>query len=321
MAFRTMFFIWAVCYVAVANGQYLIEQTEQERIAKNDIKTKTEWEHSVDNGKVSSKGVKMSETTYDESGRILEKISYRYNGNISSKVTYKYNSQGNVTEHIRFDGRKNKYTLKRYIEYDRYGRINKEHGINGPNQPFENTYSYDNRGNLVEIKYESGDRLIETRKIDYKKNSREIFVHNGAGQLTKRIVKKTDNKDNVIEEIQFTPSNQVRKRFVYKYDDRGNQIMEEKYYSQNLRIRVKRIFDRDNKLIEVIHETPDRPTFTNNFYIYDSNGKLMEEKWYSESKNDYSTKKYTYNNSGNVVKANCYYAQFGSEYVYKYQYK
>jgi antitoxin component YwqK of YwqJK toxin-antitoxin module len=321
MAFRKMLLICSVLFASVANGQYLLEQSEQERIAKNDIEIKTEWEHSVKDGKVSSKGKKMSETIYDDAGRILEKKSYRYNGSISSKVTYKYNSNGDVIEHLRFDGRKNQYTLKRYIQYDRTGNIIKEHGKNGPNQTFENNYSYDNRGNLTQITYYSGDRLIESRKIKYSHNKREIHVYNGAGQLTRRIVKKTDDRDNVLEEIQYTSSNQIKKRFVYKYDDRDNQIMEEKYYSGNLTLRVSRLYDNDDNLIEVIHETPDRPTFTNNFYIYDSRGKLMEEKWYSESKNDYSSKKYTYNNSGNVVKANCYYAQFGSEYVYKYRYE
>lgn len=321
MAFRKMFIVALVFTVSVANGQYLIEQTEQERIAKNDIRIKTEWEHSVKDGKVSSKGTKMSETLYDNEGRVKEKTSYRYSGDISSKVSYRYDNKGNVIEHIRFDGRKNQYTLKRYLVYDASGKLIKEHGQSGPNQNFKNEYKYDSRGNMVKIIYYTDDRLIETRKIEYNQNSRDILVYNGAGQMTKKIVKKTDNKGNVTEEIQYNSSNQIRKRFVYKYDDRGNQTLEEKYYSGNLTLRVKSIYDSENNLMEVIHETPDQPRFTNNLYRYDVKGKLMEEKWYSASKNDYSSKKYTYNTSGNVVKAACYYAQFGSEYVYKYQYK
>lgn len=321
MAFRWMLCICSAWFVTVVNGQYLIEQSEQERIAKNDITVKTEWEHSVKNGKVSLNGTKVSETTYDDAGRIKAKVSFRYDGSVSSKVTYKYNSKGNVIEHLRFDGRKNQYTLKRYIEYDGYDRISKEHGINGPGQEFKNEYDYDKHGNLVKITYYSGDRLIEIRKIKHDNHSREILVYNPNGQLTKRIVKKTDNDDNVIEEIQYTSSNQIKKRFVYKYDDRGNQILAEKYYSEILTLRVSSIYDNDNNLVEVIHQTPDQSTFTNNFYKYDTGGKLLEEKWYSASKNDYSSKKYTYNSSGNVVKAKCYYAQFGSEYVYKYQYE
>ena len=321
MAFRKMLCICSILFATVANGQYLIEQTEQERIAKNDITVKTEWEHAVNDGKVSSKGKKVSETLYDNNGRVVQKTSYRYNGSISSKVSYKYDSKGNVIEHLRFDGRKNQYTLKRYIDYDSRGRISKEHGISGPNQEFKNIYKYNNRGDLGEIEYYTGDRLIETRKIKYEHDGREILVYNPAGQLTKRIEKKTDSKGNVIEEIQYTASNQIKKRFVYEYDDRGNEILQEKYYSGNLTLRVTSRYDNDNNLVEVIHETREQPTFTNNFYKYDTGGNLQEEKWYSASKNDYSSKKYTYNNSGNVVKANCYYAQFGSEYVYKYQYE
>jgi hypothetical protein len=50
-------------------------------------------------------------------------------------------------------------------------------------------------------------------------------------------------------------------------------------------------------------------------------GRLVEEKWYNQANDDYSVKKYSYNPKGDLIQAKCYYAQFGTRYLYRYEYE
>lgn len=302
-----------------AGGQYLAEENERQRILKNRVKTKTEYEHQVKDGKTSALGTKVSLTTYDTRGNIVEKISYRYNGDISSRLNYKYDSRGNRIEYTRFDGRKNQFTMQQYTRYDNNNNKIEEWGKNGPESTFKNIFAYNNTGQLTEIRYFYDDILSEVRRIKYSNSYRDVYIYKGNNILDYTLRKKVDPKDNVTEETKLSPSNEALQKTVYIYE-KDLLVKEEQYYGGALKIRIVNIYDPYKHLIEVRHETSDGKSYTNNYYTYDSSGKLLSEKWYNEEKNDYSTKKYLYDKKGNLMEAHCHFVQFGTEYIYKYEY-
>ncbi|NJM16374.1 MAG: hypothetical protein HC896_14270 [Bacteroidales bacterium] len=63
---KRLFVASVLCFIAfVASGQYLIEMSEKERVRKNGVSQKYEFEHAVKNNQVSDKGIKASVTKYD----------------------------------------------------------------------------------------------------------------------------------------------------------------------------------------------------------------------------------------------------------------
>lgn len=215
-------------------GQYLSDESERERILKNRVKTKTEFEFPVKEGKVSPTGTKVSVTTYDTRGNITEKISYRYNGDISSKVNYKYDSRGNRIEFTRFDGRKNQFTMQQYSRYDNNNNKIEEWGKNGPESNFKNLFSYNTTGQLIEIKYYTEEILSEVRRIKYSSSYRDVNIYKGNNILDYTLRKKVDQKDNVTEETKLSPSNEALQKTVYIYE-KDLLVKEEQFYAGALK--------------------------------------------------------------------------------------
>lgn len=314
------FFIFLI-YSFNVNAQYLIEKTEKERVARNDVKVKTEWEHSISNGKVDDKGTKTSVTEFDNHGNEMSKLIYRFNGDTSSFERSKYDSKGNIIEFTKYDGRKKMFTIKKFIKYDPKGNKVNERGMRGNAGDYSNYYKYDSDGELSEIYYYSSNAMVEKRVIENIGKTRTISIYNGANQLTGKITKTFDDNGNLIEETEYTSADNVKKDYKYEYDGKGNVLEEEQQLYGKLNLTKKFSYDNSGNLVKIVHEKSDGKTFTNNIYKYDSWGLLVEEQWYNESKDKYSTKKYKYSNTGNLIEADCYFAQFNSQYVYKYQYE
>ncbi len=308
-------------YTLNASGQYLIEDTEKERVAKNNIKVKTEWEHSYSDGKVDANGTKISVTKFDNNGNILSKLSYRFNGDTSTYENSKYDPKGNQVEFSKYDGKRKMYTVKTYTKYDPKGNKVNERGQQGNAGDYSTYYKYNSNGELSEIYYYSNNELTEKRVISNAGNIREIIIYNGSNQQTGKISKTYDSKDNLLQETTYGADGSLKKDFKYKYDSKGRAIEEEQNSYGRLNIKKTFTYDNSDNLIKIVYEKPGSNAFTNNIYTYDTRGLLVQEQWFNESKNKYSFKKYKYSSSGNLIEANCYFAQFNSQYVYKYQYE
>ena len=315
------FYFFLLAYAFNINAQYLIEDTEQERIAKNNVKVKTEYEHSISGGKIDTEGTKTSVTEFDNNGNILSKLTYSFNGDTSTYIQSKYDSKGNIIEYTKYDGRKKIYTVKKFIKYDPNGNKVNEKGQRGNAGDYSDYYKYSSNGDLSEIYYYSNNALVEKRTIENSGNSRIIFIYNGANQLTGKISKTFDTKDNLLQETNYTADGKINKDFIYKYDNKGNVIEEEQHLYGKFSLRKKFTYDSSGNLVKIVYEKSGGESFTNNTYSYDSRGLLVEESWYNESKDKYSSKKYKYSSTGNLLEANCYFAQFNSQYVYKYKYE
>jgi hypothetical protein len=301
--------------------QYLIEENEKGRILKNSVKEKKEYQYTYDNtGKLGSESLLTSLTSYDSRGNIIQKISYKLDGNVSSKLNYKYDSKGNKIEYTRFDGRKNAITLEQHIQYDYRNNKVEEWGKEGPESTYKNSYTYNAAGDVTEIKYTSDNLITEVRKITYSTGKRIINVYNGSNVLQKIITKTVDSKENILCEETKTPSGTTMQKIDYKYNTRNKLLEQDEYYSGQLRNKKFYFYDEFNNLVKIEFESPDGKRTINNLYTYDKSGNLLEEKWLNEANGKYSIKKYKYDSQGNLSEADCYYAQFDTHYLYKYQY-
>ncbi|MDC0584320.1 hypothetical protein OAO55_01180 [Bacteroidales bacterium] len=301
-------------------GQYFVDETEKERIASSSITYKTIWEHRVKEGKMSPKGFKASETSFDAQGNELEKISYQYSGALSSKLTSKYDGQGNLIDYQRFDGRKNKITQKKSIKHSPDNLKIMEQGTSG-SSAFRNIYKYDHNNNLVEIEYFSDNILTQKRVIAYFSDRREIQLFKGENTPDGKIVKTIDSKGNILEEKKISAAGIEVRKFVYTYNSAGKKLSETKYYSGNFREKLEYKYNVNNMLIEIYTTDSDKKRVKSNILTYDAKNQLIKEQWYNAGKDAYSHKKHTYNSRGDLIQTRSFNVSYSSEYVYRYQYE
>jgi hypothetical protein len=86
-------------------------QSKKER-KKNKIKSTTEWETAVTDGKSTTYRVSYEE--FDKDGRTITKIEYSPDGSVTFKSTAKYDSFGNKTAETEFDPGKKKNLMWTY---------------------------------------------------------------------------------------------------------------------------------------------------------------------------------------------------------------
>ncbi|MBE0646396.1 MAG: hypothetical protein IH596_01285 [Bacteroidales bacterium] len=138
---------------------------------KNKIKSTTEWETTMVDGKVTI--YKTSYEEFDKSGRTLVKIDYAPDGSISARKTAVFDSYGNKTAGSEFDAGKKrdiKWTYRynalkdkiEEIEYNSGGEIQKK-----------SAFSYDANGNKIsETETDASGSFI--KKTVYTYNSKNL---------------------------------------------------------------------------------------------------------------------------------------------------
>ena len=132
--------------LVLLNGQTL-EERENGIVARNQIKSKTQWDYKYTNGVLANTGSKVSVTTYDHAGNILEKDILNSKGAVVSSEKYEYDDNENRTYYLRntTNGRYEKRS-----QYDNRNNLMVEAGFNGA-ENFKNTYTYGDDNKLQQI--------------------------------------------------------------------------------------------------------------------------------------------------------------------------
>jgi YD repeat-containing protein len=144
-------------------------QSKKER-KENRIKSTTEWETAIVDGKSTTYKVMYEE--FDKAGRPVMKVEYAPDGAVTCRSTVIFNSFGNKTEETEFDlaKKKNLRWTYRYnalkdkteeVEYEGSGAIRKK-----------TTFTYDARGNrITETETDAAGNLLQKAVFTYNQKN------------------------------------------------------------------------------------------------------------------------------------------------------
>lgn len=163
-------------------------QSKKER-KKNKIRSTTEWETSVTDGKTNT--YKCNYEEFDKAGRPVLKIDYAPDGTVLVKKTAVFDSYGNMTAETEFDAEKKKNLMWTY-RYNALKDKTEETEYNSAAQILRKTvYTYDANGNrLTETETDAAGTLLKKTVYTYNPKNLKTGKTNTAGSKKKDKSKK-----------------------------------------------------------------------------------------------------------------------------------
>jgi len=190
---------FAASWLSQVSAQLDFDAVEKQRMARARVRTQTEWVHDYVNGRPAPRGYRSAVTRYDTRGNIVEIINYNEAGRVLSSNVFQYNSADNRVNFEQFDAdRKLRYSQK--AVYDSRGNKTREFGFDGA-KPYNNIFTYDANGRLIEITYTEEEIVVERRRMTYSGNRTEISVLNPSGSLMFRIVNTHNDRGQLLSEV------------------------------------------------------------------------------------------------------------------------
>ncbi|RLD58844.1 MAG: hypothetical protein DRJ01_12085 [Bacteroidetes bacterium] len=140
------------------------------------------------------------------------------------------------------------------------------------------TYSYDEKGNLIEVNY-----------YDLKTNS--VFSKDN---------RVYDDKGNMTEVIFYNRKGEVQGKDQYKYDDKNNQIQKDNYWKGEFNGKLTRTYNYKNMIVTEATFDKNENLQTKWSYKIDEKGNHIEE--YDIDGNIISKSTIVYDDKGNIIK-------------------
>ena len=303
------------------NAQYDRETIERNRMAKARVKTQTLWTYDYVNGKPSSKGYKSTVTKYDTKGNVIEIIDYNQEGKVISSKTYQYDNRNNRINSKMYDEqRKVKYSQE--IETDASGKKIKESGFDG-NDRYNNAYTYDGSGRLIEIKYTENNAIKERRQFKYSGNKTEILIFNANDVLSGRQENTYNDLGLLLSEIRKNEQGVIVNSKIMQYDNLGNLLQEtKKRANDKLDYQKTYQYDKNNRPVKEETTTTEGTVYISHEYQYSASGDLLFESWRrNEKATEASTNKFTYDSNLLYTEKDSYLSTYKNNSLYKYIYE
>lgn len=297
-------------------GQTL-EEHEKEIAAKNNLKTKAQWDYNYTGGKHEAQGKRTSITTYSRSGEILRVDFLSSNGQVTSWERYDYDERGN---RILYERESTNSKYKKESKYDLNNNVILEAGFNG-GETFRNTYEYNSQGKLTEVIRSAGNKIDEKIVYNHSGNTANVNVYTGGKTLTSKLKLVYDSKGNILEEAVLSVDNRELESKKFRYNSRSEIIEEEKTRNGKFYYRITYEYDTSERLTSVSEETLAKKKYVKKIYTYDLNGNLTEYKWRRNPDDEFNVKEYTYDSQGICTSVHTLYPQSNYELLTKFMYE
>ncbi len=305
-------------------AQTITELMSREKIAQNRVESISQWTHQLIKDKVSPKGYKSVETTFDKHGNAIEVVNYRQNGQIATRHIYKYDKDNRKIEYIQYQNYRDKgmeVSYRQVFKYDSNGNKLNEIGFDG-RTTYRIIYSYTPDGKQKEIvKYDASNNVEEKWIFQYSGNNVEISVFKPAGTLNRKIIRVMDNAGRIVDEKNITPSNKELGRTKFSFDHNNQLLTKTEYHGGEHRAEYEYKYDSRNQLIEVYLTKAGSKKILYSTYRYDNQGNLLEEKWFEDGASDYSRRNYKLDKRGIIDEVDAYYSDYNYRVLYRYEYK
>ncbi len=258
-------------------------------------------------------GQKITQYIYDTIGRVKEEKIYNKLSSDYTYIKYTYDNAGNILKSQKgcISNGVDKPSAYNKFQYNTMHRVSDAYTKIDTEKTAHTTYTYDNRGNTIEIKEytnTSEDSYIQKNyEYDYAdrltKESGSYIANDGIhGTYTTQYIMddvgninikqeyngidydtttyKYDHRNRLIERIEPYTTEGAEKTTTYTYDKRGNKVTETTTV-QGEPITITYQYDGMNNQIAVID-----PLGNTTRYIYDENNNLIKDidpRYYAES--------------------------------------
>jgi hypothetical protein len=240
--------------------------------------------------------VTESQTTYGESGQVLDIKRYRSDNTVDYAIRYEYDN-GLLTTEETFDD--NEAPLYKWLR--EYNEQNLETSLSGYNAEgqldFRTVHDYDNRGQLLkETSFNPDETFSYSAEFNYTRGGSE---------------KRT---------TYFTPGNVADYTSLEVFDKNGNRLEESATSSEGeLEYRVTYKYDGSGRLLEEIAYKPDGTQDYRLLNEYD-NGNLVKTTEFNDKNEAFYTYTYAYDEHRNMTERTTE-TQEGDKEVYRYTYE
>jgi len=318
-SFLILFSIFAS--LSPVKAQHDFEAIERARIANARVRTQTQWTHDYVNGRPAARGYRSKITHFDTRGNITEIINNNADGRLVSRIVNRYDNRNNLISHQRFNERNEERYSQRNM-FDAAGNLVRETGFNG-NAQYNNTFTYDTNGRLVEIRYMEDNALVERREFRYTGNRIEISVFGPNNNLVYRQENTLNDKGLLVSEVRTGGSaNNVIHTLTMQYNSLGDLTEEMRRRGDN-RLEFQRFltYDRNNRPIRVETVNPDGTRFVSHEWQFNAQGDLVQESWRRNNRTEMSTRRITYDTRGLPTEVDAFFASFNLNSLYRYTYE
>lgn len=178
--------------------------------------------------------------TYDEAGKLIEKIKYYGDGEIESTSTYSYDESGNLVL-IDLDSEESGSSMKYIYDYDSENRLIK---YKEDRKYWEETttYKYDDDDNIIEESFKTSyvekgydGNYFTYRTFDGDGNILTVVTKDSEGKVTGAERIEYDGSGNKTYHYYLNHKDKVTSYTVYsEYDDHGNWTESASYSGKKL---------------------------------------------------------------------------------------
>lgn len=150
------------------------------------------------------------------------------------------------------------------------------------------TYTYDARGNLLEIFLESS------------------ATSTNSPAFTEKTVHTYDESGNMLTKAVFDTHGQQKNRWSYTYDAQGNLLSETTYDAQDAQVEsLCYTYDENGNMLSKNHVTIHGAVQPIHKYTYDAQGHMLTDTSFDARGQQASQWRYTYDTRGNLLSEKC----------------
>jgi YD repeat-containing protein len=249
--------------------------------------------------------VTESQTSYSETGKVLDIKRYRSDNTVDYAITYGYENDALVTEETFDDNESPLYKWLR--EYNTQSLETSLSGYDADGQlDFRTVKEYDNRGQLLkETSFNPDETFSYVAEFTYSRGGSEkrttFFTPSNVADYTS--LETFDNDGNRLEESATNTEGELEYRVTYTYDGEGRLLEETAFRpdgSQDYRLQNE--YDNGN-LVKTTEFNKENEAFYTYTYAYDDQGNMTERVTETEdSDKDTYRFLYEYDEAGNWVR-------------------
>ncbi len=276
------------------------------------------------NPELNEEGLKYSQATFDEDGRILEEIKFDPFGSVQEHYKKEYLQDGRIHKEYSFDENDDILEENEYhYENDKLKNISISYQDGSVDT--EN-FIYDTEGKLLEKNLVTDEDEIESKTLyvylEGKMIGERSYDEDGELFLEKKM--KYNEKGLLTDEEFLNEEEGEKYRILNVYDEKGN-LVEMKRYDNDDQLVEKTSFtlDHKNRIISTADETPEGAKQIE--MRYDENDNLIFQEEKDAAGNISHTVNRTFNEDGKVVEVDAFVNLKGmgvdQRYLLRYEYE
>lgn len=287
--------IFLLCFITL-----FISCKEDKKVVSEEVdseKTNSQWSDFDLNGNVKSTleytTAEKRDETNTNSVRKFENqfnpdiaLTFDENGKLINKITY--SEDGTISEDIIYEGKNKIISIKNFTSPDEY---------------IETKYTWDNTKNTIITRRFNGLQMLDKEVFLFENGKKiEKYKYDSHENQADRTSYSYDNDNRVTEEIYFQGKPIMQSRLSIEYDNNGNKSIEI-IYNKDFKVITKTTYEYDgsNQLISTKTYTDNGSLDAELFRTYDDKNRLISKGSIEVFDNSNNKEDFEYDDNDNTT--------------------